>query len=73
MKFFRDSDERAYAKARRRLRKATIRQTATWAQTSLWTIQEGLEHFGDRAALEQARTGAVSLLAAIDTLLDSAD
>jgi glutathione S-transferase len=73
-RFFKDSDEKAYDKARRRLGKIRSMEVLSWAETSLWAVQEGLEHYRgrtDRAALEQARTATVGLLAAIDTLLDT--
>lgn len=73
MKFFRDSDEKAYDKVRKRLSRVSVLQVRDWANTTLWTVQEGLEHSDDRAALEQARTGTVALLASIDTLLDRTD
>jgi hypothetical protein len=73
MKFFQPSDDRTYTKVRRRLDSVSLPQTQDWAATTLWTIQEGLEQAHDRAALEQARTGTVALLAAVDSLLDRSD
>jgi hypothetical protein len=73
MRFFRDSDEKAYDKVKARLDRVSLPQTQDWANTTLWTVQEGLEKAHDRAALEQARTGAVALPAALDSLLDRLD
>lgn len=73
MKFLKFGDERTYDKARKRLDKVTVPAAHDWAETSLWAIQEGLEgarSTRDRAALQQARTGAIGLLAAIDSVLD---
>jgi hypothetical protein len=69
VRFLPDKDERAYSKARRRLRGIRSLEVQNWGLTSLWAVQEGLEHL-DRAALQQARTGVVGILASIDTLLD---
>jgi hypothetical protein len=72
VKFFKDNDEKAYDKARKRLQIVDQHQVHHWADASLWAVQEGLERGRyDRAALVQARTGTVGLLAALDTLLDS--
>ena len=73
MRFFRDSDEKTYDKVKRRLDSVSLPATQDWANTTLWTLQEGLEKAHDKAALEQARTHAVALLAAVDSLLDRAD
>jgi hypothetical protein len=73
MRFFRSSDEKTYDKVRSRLDKVSLPQTQSWASTTLWTVQEGLEKAHDKAALEQARTGTVALLAAVDSLLDRID
>lgn len=70
MSFFRNKDEKAYRKVKARLSRVPEAVAKEWAHTTLWTVQEGLEHAEDRAALEQSRTGAVALLAAIDSLLD---
>lgn len=74
MRFLPDSDKRIYEKARKRLGKVQPSVVHTWADSALWAIQEGLEgdrRSPDRAALDQARTGTLSMLAAIDTLLDN--
>lgn len=74
MKFFRSADEKTYDKVKNRLEAVSLPQALDWANTTLWTIQEGLEHgAGDRAALDQARLNTVALLAAVDTLLDRMD
>lgn len=71
MRFFKDSDERTYSKAKKRLGRVDQGVVVDWANTTLWAVQEGLEGAqDDRAALLQARTGVVTLLAAVDTLLD---
>lgn len=73
-RFIPGTDERVYTKVRKRLTKFNGTEAAAWAETGLWTIQEGLEGFlrhKDRAALQQARTAAVGLLAALDALLDN--
>lgn len=70
MKWLKDPDQKAYEKARDRLSRVSTTMTHQWAQTSLWAVQEGLEHPEDPAALQQARTGVLGLLAAVDTLLD---
>lgn len=62
-----------YAKVKKRLDSVSLPQTQSWAMTTLWTVQEGLEHANDKAALEQAREGIVALLAATDSLLDRID
>ena len=59
-----------YDKVRKRLDSVSKPQTLAWANTTLWTVNEGLEHADDRAALEQARINTVALLAALDSLLD---
>ena len=67
-------DDFFYKKAKRRLGKVDHVQTLSWADTSLWAIQEALDVYRrerNPAALEEARKGAVGLLAAVDTLLDS--
>lgn len=71
MRLFKGKDEKAYDKARDRLSSRPKPTVAVWANSAVWSIQEGLEHWQDPAALQQARTGAVSLLAAIDALLDN--
>ena len=73
MRFFKAPDEKAYDKARKRLDKVDRLRVQDWAETSLWTVQEGLEgarRDSDPAALQQARLGVVGLLAAVDSLLD---
>lgn len=71
MKFFRSDDEKTYDKIKARLDKVGPTEVSTWANTTLWTVQEGLEHVHkDPAALKQARTNTVALLAALDSLLD---
>jgi hypothetical protein len=74
MRFFRGSDEKDYDRVKKRLDSVSLPQALDWANTTLWTVQEGLERgAGDRAALQQARTGAVALLAVVDSLLDRID
>lgn len=74
MRFFRNDDEKNYDKVKSRLDRVSLPQSLDWANTTLWTVQEGLEKgAGDKAALTQARAGAVALLAAIDSLLDRID
>lgn len=73
MRFFRTEDEKGYDKVKKRLDSVSLPQTQAWANTALWTIQEGLEAGADRAALDQARTNSIALLAAIDSLLDRID
>jgi hypothetical protein len=74
MRFFRSADERLYDKVKNRLETVSRAQNLDWANTTLWTIQEGLERgSADRAALQQAREGTVALLAAVDSLLDRTD
>ena len=63
-------DLSGYAKVKKRLDSVSKPQVANWANTTLWTVQEGLEHADDRAALEQARINTLALLAALDSLLD---
>ncbi len=63
-------DNQAYLKVRSRLDKVDTSQTLAWANTTLWTVQEGLEHADDKAGLEQARRNTIALLAAVDSLLD---
>ena len=70
MRLFKARDEKTYDKARKRLSGRDKPTVAIWANSALWSTQEGLEHWQDPAALEQARTGVVTLLAAIDHLLD---
>jgi hypothetical protein len=76
VRFFKTKDERAYDKAYARLSKTLESRPAVvlqWAETSLWSIQEGLDGYrrsSDPAALQQARTGLIGLLAAVDVLLD---
>ena len=66
-------DAAAYLKAKERLDKVKSGQALQWADTTLWTLQEGLDGFratSDRATLLQARTAAFGVLAAVDSLLD---
>lgn len=73
MRFFKDHDERAYSKARRRLRRVDKGVSLQWGDTTLWGIQAALDEYRReqaRDALEMARTGAVGLLAVCDDLLD---
>jgi hypothetical protein len=70
VRLFKDDALRAYKKARKRLDDKNASVVVTWANSALWSIQEGLEHSVDDAALRQARLGTISLLAAIDSLLD---
>lgn len=71
MRFFWSSDEKAYDKVKKRLDSVSPTQVHDWAEGSLWAIQEGLEGGRrDSAGLQQARTGIVGLLAAVDSLLD---
>jgi hypothetical protein len=73
VKFLGDSGDKAYRKVKKRLGTVSNGQTVEWAEGSLWAVQEGLEAYRlhrDHAALQQARLGAVGLLAAVDSLLD---
>lgn len=73
MRFIPKGDEQTYRKAKKRLGKVKSGQALQWADTSLWTLQEGLDGYratNDRATLLQARTAAVAVLAAVDALLD---
>lgn len=73
MRFLRTGDEKTYDKVRGRLDRVSLPVTLDWANSTLWVVQEGLEKAQDRAALLQAKEGTVSLLAAIDSLLDRGD
>lgn len=73
MKFFRSGDEKTYDKVKKRLDGVSLPAAQAWANSTLWTVQEGLEKAQDRAALLQAKEGTVALLAAIDSLLDRGD
>jgi hypothetical protein len=71
VRFFWSEDEKSYDKIKNRLDKVGPTEVSSWANTTLWTIQEGLEQaHGDTAALKQARSNTVALLAALDSLLD---
>lgn len=71
MKWLRKAIEgHGYIKVRSRLDRVDTNQTVAWANSTLWTIQEGLEHADDKAGLQQARTNTIALLAAVDSLLD---
>lgn len=62
-----------YSKARRRLDSAQVPLVLSWADSALWGTQAYLEEYGRSkapAALEEARKGAITLLAAIDSALD---
>ncbi len=62
-----------YDKARKRLAKIDPVHTRAWAESAIWSIQEALDadrREPDPAALDTVRTGAITLLAAADTLLD---
>lgn len=73
-RFFRAGDEKAYTKVYGRMDSVSLPVARDWASTTLWTIQEGLEKgAGDKAAMQQARTNTVALLAAVDSLLDRMD
>lgn len=66
-------EDRDYKKARKRLDRVTETQVQMWADSALWSLQSGLDGFratSDVAALREARTGALGLLAAVDSLLD---
>lgn len=74
MKFFRNGDEKTYDKVKQRLDSVSLPAALDWANTTLWTVQEGLDKgAGDRAAIQQARANTVALLAAVDSLLDRMD
>lgn len=75
MTAFRDRlrDSAFYRQARGRLKRVDPMEVFSWANTSLWAVQSDMELYlrtKDRAALEEARKGAVGLLAAVDDLLD---
>lgn len=72
-KFLKDPDQKTYDKVKRRLDSVSLPATTDWANSTLWTVQEGLEKAQDRAALLQAKEGTVALLAAIDSMLDRGD
>lgn len=57
----------AYHKAYRRLGQVSQGEVIDWANTSIWGVQAALEN-GD---LESVKLGAIGLLAAADTLLDT--
>lgn len=66
----RDTD---YRRALKRLRKVDSAEVLNWAQTTTWALQSSLDGYQatrDEAALDEALTGAVSLLAAVEVLLD---
>ena len=73
MPWLRGAAEKYYRTASTRLKKVSGTAVLSWADSSLWATQAGLDGWRattDRAALEEARLGAVGLLAAIDNLLD---
>lgn len=72
-RFFKDDDEKTYNLVRQRLGRVALPVAQSWAESTLWTVQEGLEKAQDRAALLQAREGTIALLAAVDSLLDRSD
>lgn len=62
-----------YQKARFRLGRVDASTASLWADSNLWATQEYLDEFrrtGEPAALQEAKKGAIGLLAAIDSLLD---
>lgn len=66
-------EDRDYKKAKKRLDSVSSHHVQAWADSALWALQGGLDGFratGDPAALREARTGAMGLLAAVDSLLD---
>lgn len=69
-------DNALYKRAHGRLKKVSRAQTVDWAQSSLWATQQALDGYAatdDPAALQEAKSGVVGLLAAVDVLLDSTD
>ena len=69
-------DGQYYRKARKRLDSVGTGHVQDWAHTSLWATQQALEGHqvtGDPAALDEARRGALGILAAIDVLVDRSD
>lgn len=72
-RLFRGASQKAYDKARKRLDKVRGPQVQDWADSTLWATQAGLDGFratADAASLQEAKSGAIGLLAAIDSLLD---
>jgi hypothetical protein len=66
-------DTGVYKKVRSRLKKVSRTQVMAWADSGVWSTQESLEMYArtqDYAALQQARTNVIGLLAAVDHLLD---
>lgn len=73
MKVFKGKDERTYDKARKRLDRVPPGEALSWADTTLWGVQQYLEAYGREkspALLQEARGGVVALLAAVDSALD---
>lgn len=63
-----------YRKAKKRLAKLPASAVLAWADSTLWATQAQLDYYrrtGERAALEEARKGAMGLLASVDNLIDT--
>ena len=66
-------DDWRYYRARKRLSKVSASHVLTWADSGLWAVQQALDvhrRENSKAALEEAKTGAIGLLAAIEVMLD---
>lgn len=59
-------DDWRYHRARKRLSRVSPIQVRAWADSTLWATQQALE----AGQYEEARIGAIGLLAATDVLLD---
>lgn len=63
-----------YNKAARRLSKVSPAVRLAWFDSTFWAVQGFRDEYDrtkNRAALEEARTGVLGLLAAVDSLLDT--
>lgn len=69
MQIFSRSDKKTYNIVRSRLRRVTGYQAQEWAESTLWSVQAGLET-RNRDGLLESRNSTVALLAALDILLD---
>lgn len=64
---------REYKTARKRLGRVNSSDVLLWADSGIWAVQAAMEAYqrtADPAALVQAQSGAVGLLAAVDVLVD---
>lgn len=69
--FLRFGEDARYEKAVRRLRKLPDHQVFDWGMNSLWATQAGLERYhvhNEELGLEEARQGAVNVLAVTEVL-----